>query len=65
MGSVMEEIRVPHASAGVVVNEEDQLVTQSQATKEFYRWMDDVSRSLNEINASLQDVLARLDAGGL
>jgi len=65
MGLVMEEIRVPHASAGVVVNEEDQLVTQSQATKEFYRWMDDVSRSLNEINVTLQDVLARLDAGGL
>ena len=62
---MMDEINVPHASAGVVVNDENQVVTQSQATKGFYRWMDEMTRSNNELRVQIQELLDRIIAGGL
>lgn len=68
----MEDVNLPHASAGVTVNEDSGEPIQSAATKEFYRWMDDMTNRINELqdqNAQLMirinDAEERLTDGGL
>jgi len=68
----MEDVNLPHAAAGVVVNEDSGQAVQSLATKEHYRWMDDTTRTINDllakcesINESIVLIQQRLTAGGL
>ena len=76
----MEDVRVPHAASGLVTSENKEIedgetirgAESFPATREYYRFIAESSDLLNSINqlmpviqSQLDDIEARLTAGGL